>query len=323
MYARGILFGKMKYELGDHASVKCPETGLEVDIEFKVKGWMGGTYNAIGGFIKDTKSGKNLFELSGFWNAEMMIKNLTTGKKQTLFDATHARETPPKARPLSEQSDRESQKLWAKVTQAIKVADQRTATDEKTRIEDMQRDEASQRGEQEWHAKLFRRVRPGGSGPGDREGEENLDWVINATIDGKTPQEITQQILAIAPILPGQQYGSSNQQLDAMPPADPPARAQQEAPSSSVSSIRQQPEATSSSFSSTPHQQLPLQQSDDLIDFRQNDVPRGKPRAGGPFGGDGSGVGSLQSSLSSGKQPSLTRQDSLEGVEEEFVDAES
>lgn len=76
MYARGILFGKMKYELGDHAQVKCPETGLEVDIEFKVKGWVGGTYNAIGGYIKDSR-GKALFELSGFWNGDMHIKDLT------------------------------------------------------------------------------------------------------------------------------------------------------------------------------------------------------------------------------------------------------
>lgn len=60
MYARGILFGKMKYELGDHAVVRCPESGLEADIEFKVKGWVGGTYNAISGFIKESKTGKNL-----------------------------------------------------------------------------------------------------------------------------------------------------------------------------------------------------------------------------------------------------------------------
>ncbi|KAK5276120.1 Oxysterol-binding protein OBPa, partial [Cryomyces antarcticus] len=76
MYARGILFGKMKYELGDHAFIRCPETGLEADIEFKTKGYFSGTYNAIGGSIKD-KSGKNLFELSGLWSREMFIKNLT------------------------------------------------------------------------------------------------------------------------------------------------------------------------------------------------------------------------------------------------------
>jgi len=67
----------MKYELGDHAVVRCPETGLEADIEFKVKGWVGGGYNAIGGYIKDSKSGKNLFELSGHWHGEMFIKDLS------------------------------------------------------------------------------------------------------------------------------------------------------------------------------------------------------------------------------------------------------
>jgi hypothetical protein len=66
----------MKYELGDHSYVKCPELGLAVDIEFKTKGYFSGTYNAIGGFIKDTKSDKNLYELSGLWTGEMFIKDL-------------------------------------------------------------------------------------------------------------------------------------------------------------------------------------------------------------------------------------------------------
>jgi hypothetical protein len=76
MYARGILFGTMKYELGDHAYIRCPETGLTADLEFKTKGYFSGTYNAIGGYIKDP-SGKNLYELSGQWNEEMYIKDLT------------------------------------------------------------------------------------------------------------------------------------------------------------------------------------------------------------------------------------------------------
>lgn len=59
------MFGKMKYELGDHSFVRCPESGLSADLEFKTKGWVSGGYNAIGGFIKDTKTDRNLFELSG------------------------------------------------------------------------------------------------------------------------------------------------------------------------------------------------------------------------------------------------------------------
>lgn len=76
MYARGILFGKMKYELGDHSFVRCPELGLSADVEFKTKGYFGGTYNAIGGTIKSDKTGEVLFELSGMWSGEMFIKDM-------------------------------------------------------------------------------------------------------------------------------------------------------------------------------------------------------------------------------------------------------
>ena len=76
MYARGILFGKMKYELGDHSSVRCPELGLIADIEFKTKGYFGGTYNALGGTIKNERTGETLYELSGMWSGEMVAKNL-------------------------------------------------------------------------------------------------------------------------------------------------------------------------------------------------------------------------------------------------------
>lgn len=76
MYARGILFGKMKYELGDHSYVRCPENNLVADIEFKTKGYFSGTYNAIGGTIKNEKTGEVLYELSGLWNGEMHIKDV-------------------------------------------------------------------------------------------------------------------------------------------------------------------------------------------------------------------------------------------------------
>jgi hypothetical protein len=84
MYARGILFGKMKYELGDHSIVKCPELGLVADLEFKTKGWVGGTYNAIGGTVKNEHTGEVLYELSGFWNEEMFLKDLKARTPWTL-----------------------------------------------------------------------------------------------------------------------------------------------------------------------------------------------------------------------------------------------
>ncbi|TGO69433.1 hypothetical protein BOTNAR_0011g00500 [Botryotinia narcissicola] len=241
MYARGILFGKMKYELGDHSFVRCPELGLTADIEFKTKGYFGGTYNAIGGSIKNDKTGEILYELSGMWNGEMFIKNVKTGKKDLLFDATRARPSPPLVRPLEEQDDRESQKLWFKTAKAVKERNHEVATDEKTFIEDMQRDEAAKRAEDgvEWTPRLFRPVR-GGPG-GSEEGEEDLDWILNASIDGASPQEQTEQILAVYPILPGQKFTEKNrippqhhqhtEQADPLPPTIPVAAAPVSIPS--------------------------------------------------------------------------------------------
>jgi hypothetical protein len=78
--------------------------------------------------------------------------------------------------------ERESQKLWNVVTTALKNRDQNVATTEKTRIEDEQRQEASRRADEgvDWRPRLFRPVQ-GGPG-GSEEGEEDLDWIINATM---------------------------------------------------------------------------------------------------------------------------------------------
>jgi oxysterol-binding protein-related protein 8 len=96
-----------------------------------------------------------------------------------LFNAKGARPTYPTARPLEEQDERESQKLWKKTIEAIKARDHEAATTEKSRIEDRQRAEASKRADDgiDWRPRLFRRVQ-GGPG-GSEEGEEDLDWIIN------------------------------------------------------------------------------------------------------------------------------------------------
>ncbi|KAI4086132.1 MAG: hypothetical protein LQ348_007251 [Seirophora lacunosa] len=227
MYARGILFGKMKYELGDHSVVRCPEHGLVADVEFKTKGYFGGTYNAIGGVIRNEKSGEILYELSGMWSGEMVAKHMMTGKREVLFNATNARHTPPIVRPLEEQDERESQRLWHRTVLAIKEQNHEAATDEKTKIEDQQREEAAARqkeGEAEWQPRLFRKVR-GGPG-GTEEGEEDLDWILAANIDGPTPDALSQQILSVAPILRGQSsqsHASSTPSQSHQPHAQPPA----------------------------------------------------------------------------------------------------
>lgn len=211
MYARGILFGKMKYELGDHSVVRCPELGLSADIEFKVKGWVGGTYNAIGGYIKNDHTGEQLYELSGLWSEEMFIKDIKTGHKDMFFNALRSKPSPPLVRPIEEQDERESQKLWHPTVQAVKTSNHQLATDEKTKIEDMQREEAAKRAQDgvEWRPRLFRAVK-GGKG-GIDEGEEELEWILKADINlAAGPESQAEQIKAIYPIIDGQTFSQEN-----------------------------------------------------------------------------------------------------------------
>lgn len=198
MYVRGILFGKMKIELGDHMIIKGPN--YHADIEFKTKGYISGTYDAIEGTIKDHQ-GKKYYEISGKWNDVMYIKDVRdkNPKKTVLFDTHKSRLSKPTVRPLDEQGEFESRRLWKKVTDALAARDHTVATEEKFQIENYQRELAKKRVEDgvDFYPKLFRKGNPG----------EDLDYYIYKRIPGGSDHEAQiKSILEIAPILPGQKF---------------------------------------------------------------------------------------------------------------------
>jgi oxysterol-binding protein-related protein 8 len=96
-----------------------------------------------------------------------------TGRTELLFDATHAKPSVPLVRPMSEQTEKESQHLWAPTIQALLKKDQDAATEEKTKVEEKQRADARAREADgvEWRPTLFR--------PTDEAG---LDYIINANM---------------------------------------------------------------------------------------------------------------------------------------------
>lgn len=198
MYARGILFGKMRIELGDHMVIKSPN--YKVDIEFKTKGFISGTYDAIEGIVKD-HSGNEFYEISGKWNDVIYIKDLRSKTSKTvLFDTNKATPLKPLVRSLQEQGDFESRKLWKKVTDALANRDHTTATDEKFAIEDHQRKHAKKRAETgtQLHPKLFR---PAASD------KDDLEFYIYKDIpENASHEDQIRSVLEIAPVLPGQQF---------------------------------------------------------------------------------------------------------------------
>ncbi|KAG4305240.1 hypothetical protein PORY_001410 [Pneumocystis oryctolagi] len=190
MYARGILFGRLRFELGDHSYIKCQKNDLIADIEFKTKGFISGTYNVIVGKIKRESSGEVLYEVSGKWDEEMIIKNIKkTGESSILFDATDSTYTQPIVRPEYEQEDRESRKLWSKVIDAIIKNDQDTATEAKSAIEDLQREEQKTRDAngKKWVPRFFERT-------------ETDDYILKTKINWTTPDDIKRQIESIVRI---------------------------------------------------------------------------------------------------------------------------
>ena len=63
MYARGIMFGRMVLELGDTSEVENKNNDLSSEVEFKVKGYFTGTYNAVAAKVQ--RGSKTIGELSG------------------------------------------------------------------------------------------------------------------------------------------------------------------------------------------------------------------------------------------------------------------
>ncbi|KAF9307180.1 hypothetical protein BGZ74_009886 [Mortierella antarctica] len=161
VYARGILFGTMLMELGDVASVKCAKLDLVCSLEFKVKGFFSGSYNGIAGKIKRISTGETLYEISGKWSDEIIIKKGL--KKEVFFDAKTAVICPKIIAPEEQLEENESRRLWSKLTAALKVNNQDLATIEKSKIEDAQRAKRKE-GEAKGHVHGLRYFEPNQSG---------------------------------------------------------------------------------------------------------------------------------------------------------------
>lgn len=205
VYCRGILFGKLKYELGDHMYVKCPKTGYEADIEFKTKGFISGTYDAIEGMVKNSKTDEVLYTISGKWNEVMEIKDCKTNKKLTFYDTSITECLSPKVKPLDEQWDYESRKLWKATVDALGKRDHELATAEKSKVEDEQRQKAKKRNDEgaSFHPKLFREVASG-------EENQDLEYVIYKNFDlSENPETLEKKVHEIFPILPGQKLNEN------------------------------------------------------------------------------------------------------------------
>ncbi|XP_050317631.1 oxysterol-binding protein-related protein 8 isoform X1 [Bactrocera neohumeralis] len=147
-HCKGILVGTLSMELGGKVNIECENTGYKTELEFKLKPFLGGSdyTNLISGKIKLGK--ETMATISGHWDTEMTIKEAKTGEETVLFKAdadTKHKRLVRYVVPLDAQLPNESERLWEKVSLAIRSDDQVGATEEKTVLEEAQRNSAKER----------------------------------------------------------------------------------------------------------------------------------------------------------------------------------
>ncbi|CAF0861310.1 unnamed protein product [Adineta ricciae] len=157
---KGILIGRLTMELGGKVTITCEKTRYSADIEFKLKPFIGGQEltNLVEGKIR--LEDDVLYTFSGHWDDEIILIDKTTHMKSVLWKVTPSVINSRLKRyvvPIEQQQENESERLWQRVTSAIRQNDQVLATEEKTIIESEQRKLVKERKITgiEWHPCLF------------------------------------------------------------------------------------------------------------------------------------------------------------------------
>ena len=84
-HCKGILMGTMTMELGGKIAIDCGKTGYNVELEFKLRPFLGGGEftNAVSGKLRLGK--ETLFTIDGHWDDTVTMKDKKTGKEEVLW----------------------------------------------------------------------------------------------------------------------------------------------------------------------------------------------------------------------------------------------
>ncbi|XP_044744788.1 oxysterol-binding protein-related protein 9 [Coccinella septempunctata] len=158
-YGRSILTVPW-IELGGSIVINCRKTGYYSNIEFITKPFYGNKKHRISAEIFGPEDKKPFLTISGEWNGIMEAKS--NDKQQVedfVIDVNKLEIVKKLVRPISQQEENESRKVWKDVTLGLKLNDIDKATAAKQKVEQRQRDEAKERKESggEWNTKLFQK----------------------------------------------------------------------------------------------------------------------------------------------------------------------
>ncbi|CAH1114531.1 unnamed protein product [Psylliodes chrysocephalus] len=143
-------------ELGGTVTINCPKTGYNCNIEFITKPFYGNKKNKISAEIFGPDEKKPFLSVSGEWSGVMEYK-WTERETEEQIDVNQLNIIKKQVKPISQQEENESRRLWKEVTAGLKFNEIDRATAAKQSLEQKQRDEAKDRKDtgQDWPTKLF------------------------------------------------------------------------------------------------------------------------------------------------------------------------
>ncbi|KAH8327327.1 hypothetical protein KR074_010199, partial [Drosophila pseudoananassae] len=158
-YGRSILTVPW-IELGGSVEIKCPQTGYYANVEFLTKPFYGGKRNKVTTEVYAPSEKKPFVSIAGEWSGLMEAKWHDKNKTEVFVDVNRIPIFKKQVRPIVEQDEYESRRVWKEVTAGLKFNDIERATNAKFVVEQQQRDQAKVRKEYDlaWEHKHFKPV---------------------------------------------------------------------------------------------------------------------------------------------------------------------
>jgi oxysterol-binding protein-related protein 9/10/11 len=165
----GLLTGSIFLELIGKCKITS-SLGSVAEIDFVPRGWFGMEHFAIKGHVKASASANPAYTLGGYWTTATTYTSKATGEEESLFDVEATPAQPCIVHDISEQTEKESQRVWSQVSVALSTGNYGDASKFKQDIEETQRSirrERKEKGEY-WNPALFEFVVP--TSPSEQDG---------------------------------------------------------------------------------------------------------------------------------------------------------
>ena len=158
-YINGWLKLSLYVTVADTCIITCPKTGLATILEYKEESFFGRAKFAIEGKIIKWKVGEKLdgiklskiskddvvCSLTGSWKGQIFYQKTSDPTSSLLLDMTQLKPHDKHTKPIDQQEEHESRRLWRGVADRIKAQDYSEATRLKRDMEDKQRKEEKER----------------------------------------------------------------------------------------------------------------------------------------------------------------------------------